>query len=316
MINWLTLFFLLVSFGISPKDDRNQPKLVQCCIGFGFFAEFFWVLNYLDYCVAMQISPVIFWDSSSSYYAPEGYNGTTNAWEYYFEPVSAARYLPGDTVIKQTYFGRPSIFWDYFEYISHMDMCTPEEKEVFKRVTDQEFTFYAPYQKGQFHVYSENLRASVKKEIIDRFIKLRPSIQKKIDAFYELNMKNKRTIGIHLRGKHSYGEIPFVPISIILAEANKYAGEDVQFFVATDQVALLAQAQRELKGNVIFYDCQRFSDTTAPIPNGTKLHPKLGEDVLIEAMLLSRCDFFVHTISHLSTGVLYLNPTLGHVVLY
>ena len=40
---------------------------------------------------------------------------------------------------------------------------------------------------------------------------------------------------------------------------------------------------------------------------------KMGEDVIVEATLLSRCDFFLHTCSSVSTAVLFLpNPTLEH----
>ena len=78
----------------------------------------------------------------------------------------------------------------------------------------------------------------LRREIIDRFIKIKENIQIKIDDFYSKKISDKTTIGIHLRGAHKFNEVPFVPISTILAEANKYAGPNVQFFVATDQYQL------------------------------------------------------------------------------
>ena len=191
----------------------------------------------------------------------------------------------------------------------------PEDQLNYKHVSSGHRNQWDHYPKGNQHVYDEKWRASAKERVIDRFVKIKENIQTKIDDFYYENMSAKTTIGIHLRGPHKHGEIPYVPIPIILAEANKYAGPDVQFFVATDQIALLELAKKELNGPVIYYECERFWESTAPDP-GMKLHPKLGEDVLIEAMLLSRCDFFVHTILHLSTTVLYFNPSLKHEVLF
>jgi hypothetical protein len=133
-------------------------------------------------------------------------------------------------------------------------------------------------------------------------------------------MAGKKTIGIHLRGKHmvslTENILPPVPVHIILEIANKLADSDTQFFVATDQKSLIKEAQQLLKGKVIFCDIDRFDRTTMPVPGQDKMDPKSGEDVLIEALLLSKCDFLVHTISTVSTCVLYFNPTMNHVCLY
>ena len=41
---------------------------------------------------------------------------------------------------------------------------------------------------------------------------------------------------------------------------------------------------------------------------------KMGEDVIVEVNLLSRCDLFLHTCSSVSTAVLFLSPELEHRV--
>jgi Flp pilus assembly secretin CpaC len=42
----------------------------------------------------------------------------------------------------------------------------------------------------------------------------------------------------------------------------------------------------------------------------------LGEEVIIEAMLLSKCNFLIHGPSNVTTAVLVLNPYLKHVNIY
>lgn len=46
------------------------------------------------------------------------------------------------------------------------------------------------------------------------------------------------------------------------------------------------------------------------------MHTEMGEDVLVETMLLSRCNHFVHTISNVSTAALFFNPDLEHTMMY
>ena len=100
--------------------------------------------------------------------------------------------------------------------------------------------------------------------------------------------------------------------------AKKYQNVNVQFFVATDEQKLLEEAQELLSGPVIYCDSYRSL-------NGEPLHrpkkkqdyskAKLGEEVLIETLLLSKCNGFVHTRSNVSTAVLFFNPELENKVL-
>jgi hypothetical protein len=311
----VVLLFLFFSIPSNFFCSETQKKMVRGCVGYGFMAEFSWVLNFLDYCSANSIEPVIYWDTSFSYYAPQGYNGSLNAWEYYFEPVSKCIYERGDTINKDIHYNRPSLIWDYNEYITRMDLCSAQELRSFKSVTPGQFATHVSYPHGHQHLYNQELRAHVKNSIIDRYIRIKQPIQTKIDTFVQKYMVGRKTIGIHLRGKHTYGEVPFVSLEEIFKEANAHAAPDVQFLIATDQQQLLNQAKKNLKGNVIAYSCPRFDKTTSPIP-GSTLNPRLGEEVLIETILLSQCDFFIHTLSMVSTVALYFNPTLKHKLLY
>lgn len=289
--------------------DNHQEKWVKGCSRWGFFAEFMWTLNHLEWCLTQNKIPVVYWDNASPYYEPEGYNGSTNAWEYYFEPVSKLSYEPGDT-IHRTVAG-PDQFrvnYGYNHYIRNENEPTKE------------------------------FRKWVKEQLINRYIKIKKPIKKKMDFFYKNNMKDKKTVGIHLRGKHLFNEIKPVPLSRIFSEANQYAEEGYQFFVATDQKKLLEEAKKNLKGKVIYYDCYRSDEgpTFAPIQSITEelAHQshisqftgflgkvnynkaKLGEEVLIEILLLSLCNKFICTISNVSLAVLYFNPDLEYTRLH
>lgn len=322
---WLGAFLVLCLLCVKAQPAE---KCVRGSKPYGFFADFLWAVNHLEFCLANNKTPVIYWGKESAYYTPEGYNGSTNCWEYYFEPVSALSYSPGDHLHKEDYYKRNNNFstlWWYVQYLDNKYKLTQQEQKSCKSVDGHDIRYASKdfdgqrrvaYPTGAFHLYSQQFRRMVKEQIIDRYIKVKPSIRQKVTHFFDMNMLYKQTIGIHLRGQHLGREVLLVPLQYIFQEANKYAAQGYQFFIATDQQPLLDQAKRELKGNVIYYDCQRFSTTTSPTGTSPKLHPKLGEDILIEMLLLSQCDHLIHTISNVSTTALYFNPELPHTLLY
>ena len=64
-------------------------------------------------------------------------------------------------------------------------------------------------------------------------------MQAKVDRFYNTHLAGKKTIAIHLRGTDKHIEEKPVSPERIIAEALKYADENTQFFLATDEQKLL-----------------------------------------------------------------------------
>ena len=318
------IFLLLIScnFNMNPLN-----KAVRGCRSCGFGAEFLWVINHLRWCIKTNKIPVIEWGPASAYYSPDGYNGSKNAWEYFFEPVSNEKYVPGDIIHLELFYPDPENFsaeYAYHRYVKKRNLLTEDERKSFIDVDNHLLLYnrpiyYSEYPECEYHLYSERFREYVKTEIIDPFIKVKTSIQKKIDQFYNTYIAGKKTIAIHLRGCHIENgkmlpEPICVPVERVLQEANKYSDLGYQFFISTDIKPLLDKAIKTLKGKVIFYPSTRFDETTNPWIPG-QLVPKLGEECLIEMMLMSRCDHIIHTISNFSTVVLLFNPKIKHTVL-
>jgi hypothetical protein len=305
----------------------NQPtfgalKMVRGARPFGFFSDFLLVLNHLEFCKANGLTPVIYWGEDSAYFVPEGYNGSKNVWEYYFEPVSTARYTPGDHLFTEVCYPRDNNFTvhtNYQMYIKNKYMLPSKEQACFKAIAGHEEAYLAIAKTDEFppehyHHYNIEFRRYVKNNFIDPFIKIKPNIMKRIQEFYNQHIRGKKTVGIHLRGGHILSEVLPVPLQYIVDEANTYADQGYQFFIATDQYPLLEEAKKMLRGKVISLEIPRFKNTTSPFYS--KLHPRLGEDVLIEGYLLSMTDHLIHTLSNLSSAVLFLNPELSHTLIY
>lgn len=234
-------------------------------------------LNHLLYCEHSNLTPVVYW-YKSLYHEPSGFNGKQNEWDYYFLPVSALSYNNGDIV-------------NYF--CMHQADC------------------------GHFSYYdTSNEKRNLAHQLINKYVIPNSIVKTKIDQFYNKYMVGKQTIAIHIRGTDKQFEEKPVPPSIIVAEALKYADQNTQFFIATDEQKLLNGMLELLQGrDVIYYDCYRSDD-------GKPLHHKkpkpsiaqLGEDVIVEMWLMSKCDMLLHTLSNVSSIPLYVNPRLNHII--
>lgn len=282
LIVFLTCFFHS-SIGLSAPASNQTTNIQQTYTitppptnNCGFFCCFFETLYSLLHCPREQ-TPVIIW-RHFLYYNEDGFNDKQNGWEYYFEPLTKA-------TANNVHMGFPSGPLNY----------APKTRMLWNA-------------------------------IINHYVHIRPIVQQKIDQFYAQHMAHKKTIGIHIRGTDKHLEVKPISLETIITEALKHADHETQFLIATDEQQLLERATEMLKPyTVIHYDCYRspnsqpihyIKDPTIADSSVTKPSPaQLGEDVLIEALLLSKCDLFIHTYSNVSMAVAYFNPDLKHVLL-
>ncbi len=269
---------LLLWSTYETKTISNEKKHVIGNTSAGFFACFCCVLNHIVWCEQHNKTPVVYWGPPGcQFYQPQGYNGSFNAWEYYFEPLSDLSYCEQDEI--------------HNTYWLENQMC---------------FSGWA--------IDSQTRKRA--HEIITKYIRVKSVIQKKIDDFYTKNMAGKKTIGIHLRGTDKYLEEPVVPLSSFINKAHELADKNTQFFIASDDASLFAQAVSQLEGHTIYYESLRVSTTQHMWQHGHPEKARLGEEVLIEAILLSRCDVVIHGFSNVAAAALYFNPTVENILYY
>lgn len=247
----------------------------------GFFSDFIATLNNIAWAERVGKIPVVHWNHISSYYQPQGYNGVRNVWEYYFEPVSHEQYDPA---------------------------CDPAPSSGYN----------APDGSGLMPVRLPSL--AVKNQmhaLMEKYVRIKKPIQEKIDAFYDAHMAGKKVIGIHLRGTDKGNETEMVGamdyINAARKIAEKYDG-DCLFFVATDEEKLLEKAKREFKEKIVYHNSYRSSDSM-PVHFYTHAYSpaKKGEEILIETVLLSRCDAIIHGHSNVAYVATFFNPALETV---
>jgi len=268
----------------------NQEKyVIGTRFGAGFFASFNIVLNHISWCQDNNKIPVVYWDYQSPYSSHYRHQkpNDDNVWESYFEPISNLAYEERDAV-------------------HNHDLG---EK----------------YSLG--YLVLDSSRRNQAYQLIQKYIKIKPHIQKKINHFYQQSMVGKKTIGIHLRGTDKGYEEPLVDPQEIVRKALALADSDTQFLIASDDQMLFNKMLFLLQGHkVIFYKCYRSinghpvhqpynrSELVVNTAVNAPSYAQLGEDVLIEVSLLAKCDLLVHSLSNVSTAALYFNPTMQHIL--
>lgn len=292
--------FMLLTFFFQSKLDckflfyqdhsiKDEPFVIGTWPQAGFFAAFLAVLNNLDYCERERKIPIVFWDSQSVYFDNSQITKCPNAWEYYFEPLFPVH--------------------DFNELNNvHRNYGSPDG-----------FTIWS-----NEHPHVSCKQALFADRLIKKYIKVKPYILDIVNDFYKKNMENFIIIGIHLRGTDKGTEIRPIATQMILEKAQDYArtlNQPYKYLIASDEWNLINIALETLKdAPVIMYDtAERAFDHYSPVhffPSLNNQSLKLGEDVLVEVLLLSKSSFFIHTVSCVSTAVLFFNPELNHVLCY
>ncbi len=201
-------------------------------------------------------------------------NASENMWEYYFYPVR--------NDIKKKYIR-------FFTTRPYRNVFSTENKT----------------QLALFH------------EVLTDRIRIKEGITRAAEQFWRNNLAEKKVIGIHYRGtdihittdmyrgilKEPRVEEYFVAVDALLAK-----GYDT-ILLATDDEKIFQKFKSRYGEKLISHEIERSHDGRAlHFFNSNKRQQ--GEDVIVDAFLLSKCDFFLYGCSNVSTVVKYLNPSL------
>lgn len=161
--------------------------------------------------------------------------------------------------------------------------------------------------------------------LIKRYLKLTAQIESLIDTYYQRNFVDNVVLGLHIRGPgrvdggapllrskfDSKGGVPFAQyFQAVDKQLDSYP--DAKIFICTDSNFVLNEVVAHYGQRVISYPATRseFGEMHErhPMNAGQVFSPyKLGEDVLVEAYLLSMSNYFIHGNSNVANFVLCNN---------
>ena len=265
------------NFEIQSFGENNSDKtfyVIKRTPGTGFFSNITFILNHLLISEKLGYIPIIDMQNYKTIYNEKNkIKNTLNAWEYYFEKLNN---------------------FDLTEVYKSKNVIITNNK------------FYNNF----YYNFLEN-------EKLKEFFIKKIEIKKNLIKIYEKicsNFKNKKTLGIHFRGtsyKRTPGH-PFPPTKdqIIVCVKKVIEKEKIEkIFLATEEQDYLDFFKKKFPNNLIYIRSSYRSNRN----DAFKIYPrnrhryKLGREILLESMILSKCDIFLYSNSNVSKAVIGFN---------
>jgi len=270
----------------------------------GFSALISVALTEIQKCIENNWLPVIYFDpeKTSNFYSE---SHGDNVWEYFFEPVLKIGYAELMQQLEAGNITESQIHRysdeDFFELRVNF-LTNP------KRVT----TIWSGTRVEEPALWMERNREQGRR-FVARYVKPLPHILRKVENFVAENISLQYTLGVHIRGTDFAYASPTRLERYIVAihqHAKERNLEDFRIFLATDQVQFVELFIAEFGNRIITYECMR-SDSDVPVFlwDNADAYRK-GEDVLIDILLLSRCDFLIKSTAAVGEYGLWFNPSL------
>jgi len=148
--------------------------------------------------------------------------------------------------------------------------------------------------------------------LLARYVRPKPHIRRAVDAFWEAHFAPGATVlGVHMRGTDKRAEIggEIVPASHYMAHMDGYlsAHPDALILLATDSPRFLREMRARYGAKLVAREALR-SERNAFLEAGATM--KKGEDVLVDALLLSRASFLLKSSSAVGEFAIYFNLSL------
>ncbi len=233
----------------------------------GFFSIVTSTLCHLHIARQLGMVPVIDMEHfGSKYNEDHSVEGTCNAWEYYFKPVSPYS-------LEEVYNSKTVAFCDG-GYPSGYAFSLTEAPEL--------------------------------QDVYRSYVRIQASIGEFVDHFEAENFAGARVLGIHFRGQDQrtapLHPLPATPRQMITRARQLLSqGGYEKVFVATEEQAYLSLLKRAFGSRVIHTHRFRTTDVDPyqmyPRPNHKYL---LGLEVLRDALLLGRCNALLCASSNVS----------------
>ncbi len=303
------------------------PKLLVLCErDVGLFSLFCQVVGNIPRAEAEQRIPIVYFGHRCCYWTPAGYAGKDSVWEYYFEPLNADYPVSNLTQDVRQWIDdhfplqfTPGIAFDERIFVSNNYGDHPDLNGTARPI---------PYREKD---PSRELREAAAK-VIATYIRPRSYILDKVDAFWRKHCEGRHVIGVHIRGTDSVSSEEARGFRQGLYDLGWYQVQidtllqsqpDAALFVATDDESSLAAMRDAFGHRVISYESIRHAagDPAGQGPTGMLMPSYIsgnrdtaarnGEEAVIEYLLLSRCNHFVHNNSSMARSVLITAPGLS-----
>lgn len=305
----ILLPLLLICINTQTQIYAETPPLkvtVQSHLGAGFFAELSKVISEIKNCEQLNLKELnVDW---SHEFFPYKDDPTENGWDLFFEPIS---FDDEDNRILNSI---PTIRYAHF---IHDQLCI-----------------------DHWMAYQEHLpyRQSINR-ILNKYIKIKQPIMDKFSDVYKQHLEGHYCIGVHVRwGAAHQGEAPkgTPTIASYISEVSQLMKKiqtpcPFKIYIATDSQEVIEEFQKHFPKKLLFYlqaprSLHReeshliYDNTEYWLTHPWEFHKKKpgyfgGLAVLLDCLLLSKCNVFIHSTSNVSEFVSFYSPHIESIYL-
>lgn len=162
-------------------------------------------------------------------------------------------------------------------------------------------------------------------DLVSKYFRIHSDIQFNVDIFWNESLSNAYVLGVHMRGTdkaaHRRKIKPDEYMPYVFQFIDYFGTQNARIFLATDDEQYLQLFRKQFNINDNNYKFKDFvimqnvvrSKGNVPIfkmRNMVRTKYELGIEVLMDIMLLSKCDWFLHSSSAVSEAVHYNNIQL------
>jgi hypothetical protein len=295
----------------------------------GLFSLVLQVIGQVFLCRKAGVVPLVYFNSRCLYWSDRGHDGARNVWEYYFDPVSECAIT--DVVdAGQAELERAEI-WEFSR--RRVEIGTP-------RTVDEARVGRIPVREGALvsNVFPVGVvdflwemsarRRQALHRIVQEHVRVRPSVADKV-ARFRAERLGGRVLGVHIRGRERarerllFAPDGLVPLECYVREIDGYLAShpSSDVFCATDSQYALDALEERYGSRLVYYPATRLSPADEHLglhhtDPGRHDRAGIGEEVVIECLLLSGCDYLLHGSSNVSLTARLMKPTLDHLDLY
>jgi hypothetical protein len=283
-----------------PIAATSAKYLLIKAWGHGFWSDMDHVMGQLLVAEMTGRTPVVSWGNNSLF----GNGQAANAFELYFEPVSQVTMddLGTDTL---SYFP-PKWNKDNLQESTNNQWSGPHSRQC-------GITFLGRHEDvvvSDFHTpvvrlipwidasspYAGMSWMAIYRTLFAKYLHLKPTVAKAVDAYYDRHLKGHRWLAVHIRGSDKITE------QRDLADLNasyhplieQYLAADpaLKIFLLTDSTTYLAEFGERYGDRVHSIDAQR-SDSNQGVHLQGHSGQEIGNAVLLDCYLATRCDYFI-----------------------
>jgi len=257
---------------LGSKNKNKTFYVIKRTPGAGLFSNVIFVLNHLLIAKKHSFIPIVDMQNFPTIYNEKNMiYKTNNSWEYYFESLN--------------------------KY--NLDDVYKSQRVI---ITNNRF-----YRSMTHEINSKNFKK------VKKFIRVKKDHINFAKKFFDKNLKNKKILGVHYRGTSykSSANHPFPPTKeqIINKVDNLMKIQNFDaIFLCSEEKKNLDLFKKKYKHKLFYIDSFRSNKD-----NAFKIYPrknhryKLGQEILIETLILSKCDTFLHTDTNVSLFVKFFS---------